>query len=115
MTGNGRCNLTNLDTDLNHYHGNDNRFAKGALLRYPPVRVITFFEEQGVVCTVEENQKVYPMSLHAASVLDSLRLCMDKLDIQIRTGLKVISISTDNKDFIISLSDKITFHAVSVI
>lgn len=115
MTGNGRCNLTNLDTDLNHFHGNDNRFAKGALLRYPPVSVISFFEALGVVCTVEENQKVYPMSLHAASVLDSLRLCMDKLEIQIRTGSKVFSINSGSKDFIISLSDKSTFHAASVI
>ena len=115
MTGNGRCNLTNLDTDLNHYHGNDVRFAKGALLRYPPVKIIDFFEELGIVCTIEENQKVYPMSLHAASVLDSLRLSMDMLGVKVSTGSKVILIRRESKDFIITLSDKRTFHAASVI
>lgn len=115
MTGNGRCNLTNLDTDLNHYHGNDVRFAKGALLRYPPVKVMSFFEELGVVCTVEENQKVYPMSLHAASVLDSLRLSINEHGIQVRTGSKVIGIKKTGTHFILSLSDKSTFHAASVI
>lgn len=115
MTGNGRCNLTNLDTDLYHYHGNDVRFAKGALFRYPPAKVMSFFEELGVVFTVEESQKVYPMSLSAASVLDSLRLSMNELGIQVKTGSQVIGINRDGNEFVISLADRSTFRALSVI
>jgi len=115
MTGNGRCNLTNLDSDLIHYHGKDVLFAKGALLRFPPSAVISFFEESGVICTVEDNQKVYPLSLHAASVLDSLRLLMDELGIQVRTGTQVADISRDQNEFILSSADKKIFRAACVI
>lgn len=115
MTGNGRCNLTNLDTEMYHFHGNDVRFAKGALLRYPPSRVISFFDELGVICTVEESQKVYPMSLHAASVLDALRLSMDELGIQVRTAAHVVDIARDGNRFVLSLSDKSVCKAVSII
>lgn len=115
MTGNGRCNLTNLEADMFHFHGNDVRFSKGALLRFPPEKIISFFEEIGVICTVDETQKVYPMSLHAASVLDSLRLSMDDLDIQVRTCAQVTDISADKNGFVISLSDKSSYRAASVI
>ena len=115
MTGNGRCNLTNLDTEMYHYHGNEVRFAKGALLRYPPSEVISFFEELGVICTVVESQKVYPMSLHAASVLDGLRLSMDELGIQVKTSAHVVDITKDGNRFVLSLSDKSAFKAISVI
>ena len=115
MTGNGRCNLTNLDSDMMHYHGSDAVFAKGALLRFPPSSVISFFEEAGVICTVEDNQKVYPMSLHAASVLDSLRLLMDDLGIQIITGTQVTDIARDHNGFLLTSADRKVFRAVSVI
>ena len=115
MTGNGRCNLTNLDTDMYHYHGTDALFAKGALLMFPPEKVISFFEELGVICTLEENQKVYPISLHAASVLDSLRLSIDELGIQVMTGSQVTEITKDKNGFVITLSDKRMFRAASVI
>lgn len=115
MTGNGRCNLTNLDTEMSHFHGNEVRFAKGALLRYPPSKVLSFFEELGVICTVEDSQKVYPMSLHAASVLDALRLSMDELGIEVRTAAQVADISRDGNRLVLSLSDKRIFKAVSVI
>lgn len=115
MTGNGRCNLTNLDTDLRHYHGNDVRFSKGALLRYSPAEIISFFEELGVICTTEENQKVYPASLHAASVLDALRLALDELAIDIVTDARVVKISRNPDGFLITLADSRVFRASSVI
>jgi len=115
MTGNGRCNLTNLDDDLYHYHGTDTLFAKGALLRYPPPYVISFFDEIGVVCTVDESQKVYPLSLHAASVLDSLRLCLSELGVEVRTGAQVVGLSRDIHGFKLGLADNTVIRAAAVI
>ncbi len=115
MTGNGRCNLTNLDTDMTHFHGSDVRFSKGALLSYPPEKIMSFFEEIGLICTVEEDQKVYPLSLHAASVLDSLRLTLDELKIPIQSGSMIKSINKKGKLYELILTDNSKISAVSVV
>jgi len=117
LTGNGRCNLTNLDDDLNHYHGSNVRYAKEALHIYPPSEVIAFFEGLGVICTVDGSRKVYPMSLHAGSVLDSLRLSLDDLGIKVRTGARVVNLVKPQNEgvFHLTLDDKDVVCASAVI
>ncbi|MCG8401685.1 MAG: NAD(P)/FAD-dependent oxidoreductase [Firmicutes bacterium] len=72
-TGNGRCNLSNTDLDIVHYHGSNPRFAYGALFRFDFDRTMTFFESLGIAWQVEEGGKVFPMSGQASGVLDVLR------------------------------------------
>lgn len=79
-TGNGRCNLTNLNPLPERYHG-DVPFMKTAMSLFPPRIVLDRFEEYGVYPLVEESGKVYPMSEQASSVLDALRLAMEEADI----------------------------------
>ena len=64
-TGNGRCNLTNLNADVSHYHGADPGFAQCALSAYPPERVLEFFSGLGLRTVTEYGGRVYPMSDHA--------------------------------------------------
>ena len=71
-TGNGRCNLTNLSARAEEYSNSE--FAEGALRSYPPNGVIDFFRSVGVLCVVDSESRVYPMSNTASSVLDALRL-----------------------------------------
>lgn len=70
-TGNGRCNLTNLNIDLNRYHGDVN-FASYALDMFNQYSLMDFMESIGVKCT-NEGDKVFPYSLQASSVVDMLR------------------------------------------
>ena len=76
-TGNGRCNLTNLNAAPERYHG-DVPFMERAMAAFPPRAVLDRFEEYGVYPLVEEGGKVYPMSEQASSVLDALRLSMEE-------------------------------------
>ncbi len=70
-TGNGRCNLTNLNINLDRYHGDIN-FASYALDMFNQYSLMDFMEGIGVKCT-NEGDKVFPYSLQASSVVDMLR------------------------------------------
>ena len=92
-TGNGRCNLTNTGAALRHYHGQDPAFAGPALKRFPPEKVLTFFGSLGLLTREEYGGRVYPLSDHAGSVLDTLRLALDKPNIEIVTGAEVSAVT----------------------
>ena len=72
-TGNGRCNLTNLDLSPEHYHGQDAIFARAALSQFDGKATLEFFHALGLLTTAEPSGRVYPLSDQANSVLDVLR------------------------------------------
>lgn len=72
-TGNGRCNLTNMDMDISHFHGSNPRFAFSVLNQFDHFQAIEFFESLGVSHKIEDGGKVFPFSNQASSVLDVLR------------------------------------------
>ena len=72
-TGNGRCNLTNLNASERDYHG-DPRYVKAALSAFTPRDAMDFFASIGVECAPDGEGRVYPLSNAAAGVLDGLRL-----------------------------------------
>ncbi len=115
MTGNGRCNLANLEKELARFHGGDPSFTEYALSQYPPEKVIAFFEQIGVLCTAEEDQRVYPASLHASSVLDALRLALDESNISQYRETFIKEISKAGNQFILHASDGKSYTASSVI
>lgn len=59
-TGNGRCNLTNMDIHITHFHGSNPKFAYSALQEFDNFQVIDFFEHLGITHKVEDGGKVFP-------------------------------------------------------
>lgn len=104
-TGNGRCNLTNLNADVSHYHGADPGFALPALTAYPPERVLEFFAGLGLRTVTEYGGRVYPLSGHAGSVLDVLRLGLEKSNISLLTGAAVTELRRDGARFRVKTPD----------
>ena len=98
-TGNGRCNLTNRNADVSHYHGADPGFAKPALTAYPPERVLEFFAGLGLRTVTEYGGRVYPLSDHAGSVLDVLRLGLEKPNVTVLTGAPVTELRRESARF----------------
>lgn len=80
-TGNGRCNLTNIDMDMKHFHGNNPKFAYAALKNFDNYQTIEFFEQLGISHKVEDRGKVFPFSNQASSVLDVLRHELEQLNV----------------------------------
>ena len=91
-TGNGRCNLTNIGADVENYHGADPLFVLPALKKYPPAAVLDFFAGLGLRTVTEYGGRVYPMSDHAGSVLDVLRLALERQGVEVVTGAAVTDV-----------------------
>lgn len=105
-TGNGRCNLTNVNTCSTYYHGADPEFVAGILSQYDVKQTIKFFEKLGISHKVEEAGKVFPMSDQASSVLDVLRYKVEQTGIKVIYEARVSDIRKKNKEgFELELAD----------
>jgi len=113
-TGNGRCNYTNLNIDINNYHGLSNKFALNALTELNVDKTIEFFETLGITPADEDNGKVYPLSFQSSSMLDVLRYEIAYLGIELITEAFVADIKK-KKSFTIRLKDGRTFQGDRVI
>lgn len=100
-TGNGRCNLTNINADAGNYYGADRDFIKGAIKYRWVSETLEFFSELGVLWKEEQDGKVYPYSDTASSVLDVLRMRADRLGVEIKCDFDVKSIKKDKNGFVI--------------
>ena len=102
-SGNGRCNLSNLDASRDNYHGADPDFVRPALEEYPPERILRFFADLGLETVTEYGGRVFPMSGHAGSVLDVLRLGLDSRGITLKTGAPAERVRRSGDAFTVSL------------
>lgn len=101
-TGNGRCNLTNLHALEGGYHGESPDFSKAALTRFSPEETLAWFRSLGLYTVAEPSGRVYPYSDQANSVVDVLRLAMDKPNITLVTGFTVEKIRREPEGFTLS-------------
>ena len=88
-TGNGRCNLTNLNTTLSCYHGENPAFLQPALDAFGVSDTLDYFARLGLLTVAEPSGRVYPFSDQATSVVDILRLAIEQSHIQLETGCEV--------------------------
>lgn len=102
-TGNGRCNITNLNLDLSRFHGEDISFCRYALERFGYDEIKEFFYSIGVDFTYE-GDKVYPSSLQASSVVDALRFECDRIGVTTVLNCKIEDISF-GKEYILKAKD----------
>jgi predicted Rossmann fold flavoprotein len=114
-TGNGRCNLTNINTSIDNYHGNNPRFVYSALSQFGVKQTLDFFARLGVAHKIEEEGKVFPFSLQASSVLDVLRYELEASGVKIQCGAEVVGVTRSNSGFTLTLKDGSEFYADRVI
>ena len=103
-TGNGRCNLTNLDISPTHYHG-DREEAVAFLERWPAERVIKKFQTLGLLTRMDSEGRVYPNSLQAAAVAGCLLSACREAGVKLECGFRVERISQKNDRFRITAGD----------
>lgn len=104
-TGNGRCNITNLNLDLSRFHGEDVSFCRHALEAFGFEEIKSFFYSIGVDFTAE-GDKVYPASLQAASVVDALRFECDRIGVKTVLNCRIEEISF-GKEYILKSKDDV--------
>ena len=98
-TGNGRCNLTNLNAEKGGYHGDDSSFSKYAIEQFPPEKTLEYFRELGLFTVAEPSGRVYPYSDQANSVVDVLRFALDKPNIRLVTDFEVSKVKKTAEGF----------------
>lgn len=108
VTGNGRCNLTNVNAGINNYFstGSDIQNIENILNDFTPKDTMNFFESLGVVCNEEVRGKVFPLSGQAGSVIDALRFEAERVGVKFLLDFYVKKIEKKGFQFIIYSEDK---------
>jgi len=68
VSGNGRCNITNISTCQNDYFGDNPSFVKDALEQFSYKEFEKFCSSIGLLLEVKDDGKAYPLSNEAKSV-----------------------------------------------
>lgn len=104
MTGNGRCNFTNIYLTAKDYNSD---FAETAIGKFSPKDVISFFKGLGMLTAIEDKGRAYPMSNQASALLDVLLMEIERLGIEVLTDFDVMSVSKRGSSFkIVSKTSK---------
>ena len=108
-TGNGRCNLTNMEVTSKYFNQNIDKY----LNKFDNKSTIAYFESLGLEVFADEEGRIYPVSNSAKSVLDVINLALkDKVSAFLEQ--KVVDIKKDSKAFKI-ITDKEIFLANKVV
>ena len=105
-SGNGRCNLSNINAGPDRYHGADPAFCAPALTRFGVSDTLDFFAGLGLVSCSEPDGRVYPFSDTANSVVDVLRLAAMQAGVDIRTGCEVAEVRRVRDGFLLRAGEE---------
>ena len=114
MTGNGRCNLTNLDMREEYYNASARDRMKEWLSTYGVEDVISFFKSLGVIVKSEDGY-IYPLSGQASTVVKALQNEIERLQIKVVFGEQLKGVRKANGDYYEVRTDKSTYEADAVI
>lgn len=112
-TGNGKCNLTNEYMELDCFRGDDTSIVTKVLNRFGYKETCQFFEELGVLLKNRQGY-MYPISDQATTILEVLRMEVERLRVKVILNENVISISKNKKGFIVK-TNAATYCGDSVI
>lgn len=83
MTGNGKCNFSNRKLGMEHYNGMYKERLPEIFSQFTVEDTTAFFHRAGML-TRERNGYLYPFSEQASTVLDILRLELNRRQVDIR-------------------------------
>ena len=94
LTGNGRCNLTNLDFDPRRDYASSDPEAAGQICRsvFRQLSVddtLSFFHSLGLMTTAEHGTYIYPVTGQSLSVLAVLIRELERLKVKVKFREKV--------------------------
>lgn len=90
-TGNGKCNLTNLDFDVNKYNSSNKEILNYYFGLFDEKTAIQTFNEFGLLLK-DRNGYIYPSCEQASVVLDILKNKLEELNVKVFTEEGVLKI-----------------------
>jgi len=104
LTGNGKCNLTNLFQETACYNSNNIEKAESILNAFGVTSTLSFFETLGLIMKNREGY-IYPISDQASTILDLLRMELKFLRVQVITDADVRSIEQTGAGFTVKTKE----------
>lgn len=98
VTGNGRCNFTNVNQEPICYHSDNPFFPWKVVEKFHVQDIVAFFLQLGVY-SKNRNGCLYPNSDQASAILDALRMEMERLNVNVRTGIQCSGIRPGKNGF----------------
>ncbi|MGI6006934.1 MAG: aminoacetone oxidase family FAD-binding enzyme [Ruminococcus sp.] len=112
-TGNGKCNLTNVNQRPEMYHSSLEEFPWQVISRFPLADTLRFFTGLGIY-TKNRNGGLYPYSEQASAVRDVLCMEARHRKVKMKTREHVTAIRKENSRFLID-TETYTYQADRVI
>ena len=107
-TGNGRCNLTNTYMNLECFRGDDLSTVAKVLEQFGYEDTIQFFEELGVLLKDRQGY-IYPISDQATTILDVLRMEIERLQVKVLVEQKAEQIKRTKKGFAVTTNQTVVY------
>lgn len=103
-TGNGKCNLGNLEFSMDRYYCNDKEKLRKMFRVFYVWDTVSFFENLGLMIRNKDGY-LYPYSEQASSVLDVLRRELDRKKVNVISGTEITEVSFHKKKKVFELKD----------
>lgn len=109
VTGNGRCNLTNLELDFSRYHGAPESFVSAVFSQLPPKDTLSLFGRLGLLYREEGQGRCYPYGGQASAVLDVLRRYLEGRNVEERCQTSVETVKRKPGGYELKTSGGVVF------
>lgn len=114
-SGNGRCNLGNLNPLAENYHSSQPELARALLQRLDSTFSLDFWRRAGIAIKADEAGRLYPQSEEAAAVQRLLLRRVSHFGYKIETNKAVKAIAPSEKGYLLSCEDGSQWEAENVI
>jgi predicted Rossmann fold flavoprotein len=111
ITGGGRCNITNYETDIRRFLAkfkNEQKFLFSPFSQYGVNETIDFFNFRNMPTKIEAEGRIFPVSDSAKSVLEVLVNYLREGKVEIKTNVRVDGFICDKKNIITGINIKDT-------
>jgi len=113
-TGNSKCNFTNRELCLRHYHGKTAVIAN-AIQSFNLEKTLQFFNDLGIEYAADKEGRVYPRSYQAHAVLDVLRFKAEENGVLTECNKNVFEIEQKDNGFTVKTSDGGKYNCEKVV
>lgn len=113
-TGNGRCNLTNVELSIDRYHGACPDFIRSVISRFDQNATIDYFRSLGLLLKQEDNGRIFPRTNQASSVIEVLERRLNANQVELALKAQVKSVER-GENWTISLIDGRTFTSTNIL
>lgn len=118
ISGGGRCNVTTgifeVKKLLKNYPRGE-KFLMSAMFRFPPEKVMEWFESHGVPLKIEEDLRVFPQSDNGKDVVGALEKTLRDQGVEIWLDAKLEKVTPEGQGFALSLQNQKTLMVPYVI